>query len=242
MQRGNMRTLGISPAKRKQRHTPLGALIAGLLSARLSARTVIDRYFPGLQGTRLTTAIRFGSLADGRRRDRDRPLETRAARRMLAAYLIHVEQADPRTGRASGCALWQGTQARRLGLKLTRQTNGSPTGTREVQRYARIFVRFGVLKLDQPDALNVPDTMRGKLKACRVRGQDVSARWAYNVAIVCGTFSDAIRGLLTRATKAAPVGSLVPAFVAAARTATTSAEFFGAMLAAMRARAPRAPA
>jgi len=242
MQRGTMATLGSRPAKRKQRHTPLGALIAGLLSARLSARTVIDRYFPGLQGTRVTTAIRFGSLADGRRRDRDRPLQTRAARRMLACYLMHAEQTDPRTMRASGSALWQGTQARKLGFALTPQTNGSPTGSREVQRYARIFVRFGVLQMHQPDAARVPDAMRGKLKTHRARGRDVSARWAYNVAIVCGTFSDAIRSLLTRTTKAAPAGSLVPAFVAAARTASTSAEFFGAMLAAMRARAPRAPA
>ena len=202
MQRGTMVTVGRSPLKRNNRprrcDTPLGFLVAGLMRGNLSARTVIDRYLDGPLGAKVATAIRFGTLTDGAIGERSRPLHTRAAARMLAAFLIVIENADPSTMRASGTALWQGTIARRLQLSTTKGTNGTLGGIREVQRYMVAFTSAGAWSLDQPDALNVPDRLRGRVKESIVRGQRVKTRWAYNIVRVHGWLSDALRGLLVR--------------------------------------------
>jgi len=137
--------------------------------------------------------LRHGSLVDGRIRgpllfadgtryrsaamlaelDVNRSLDSLAAARLLADYLLYAERTNAISRKASGRTNWQGHHARRLGLSTRGSSPSSPSGAREVQRYARLWAVGGVLRITQPNAANVPDTMRAEPNA---RGQ-----WAYNV-------------------------------------------------------------
>ncbi len=199
-----MRTITRKSAEPSGRqHTALGFLIAPLIAGRTTARTVLDRYFKGTPiGRRLHTAIRHGSLVDGeikgprytpdgeafrpRRQlpedDINRPLDRRAAARMLATFLIVAEAMDPRTHKAAGRHLWQGHHARRIGFSQRRnRKTGTINGTREIQRYVRVLEGADAIATSQPDAENVPEYMRGQPKRSTVRGKEGDHTWAYNV-------------------------------------------------------------
>lgn len=182
-----------TPAPTSKR-SPLGFLIAPLLQNRTDAAGVFKRYFEGTGlGGRLYKAIRFGSLVDGRVATSKlvapterggawthepppnaRPFARRSARRMLALALMILERMDPDSGVASGRKLWQGHDARRLGFSLNRDQWNKLGGTREVQRYLRIFDRAEVFGRNQPNADKVPEHMKG---APHADGRS----WAYNV-------------------------------------------------------------
>lgn len=163
---------------RAAKRSALGYLIAPLLAGRTDAEGVFRRYFQGTAlGRRLYRALRYGSLVDGQihaprfKDDPDaiaRPFRHRVTRRMLAAFLMHVECMDP-SGTAAGRGLWQGGFSRRLQMS-----------TRELQRYVRLFDRADVIERVQPNADNVPNYMRGAPKLSRVKGREVLASWAYS--------------------------------------------------------------
>jgi len=185
------------------RSTPLGYLIQPLLDGRMTAGEVLDRHFSGTRvGRNLRTAIRHGSLLDGRiqgpRRDPEgqlfrpsnqrpeddinRASHHRAARRMLATFLMLVECMDPQTQKASGRQCWQGHIQRRLKLSSRRnERTGTINGVREVQRYVRILENAEALATMQPNAANVPDYMRGAPKPSIVKRKRGLHAWAYNV-------------------------------------------------------------
>lgn len=189
---------GAEGKPRSARRSALGFLIAPLLAGRTTAERVIKRHFDGSPlALRLRRALRHGSLVDGRIRGAyqkghgataehvaagvDRPLHHRSARRMLACFLMLVEQMDPETGAASGRKLWQGTHARRIGLSLRRDQLGRLGGVREVQRYLRIFDRADVLCRNQPNADRVPEHMKARPKLSTFAGGvRREAQWAYN--------------------------------------------------------------
>lgn len=190
------------PAARKRaatRRTPLGFLIQPLIRGRTSATKVIDRHFGDTpMGKRLRRAIMHGSLTDGRIKGPrvrhlpgdqveripaavNRDLSSRVARRMLASFLMLVEYMDPESGTAAGVKLWQGNQARRLGLSLRRDRWDRLGGLREVQRYLRIFDHAELLGRSQPNAENVPDHMKARAKLSSfAHGVERLATWAYN--------------------------------------------------------------
>ena len=167
--------------------SPLAAVIGGLLRGTLGARTVLDRHLArGTFHARTLRALQHGSLVTGAiDPTRARSIESRAARRMLACLLIHVEAYDGET--AHGSAIWQGSIARRLDLSTrrraaTRETPAGPLGgVREIQRYVACLESAGVMRASQPNAQRVPDTMRARVRRSIVRGAVVLRRWAYNV-------------------------------------------------------------
>jgi hypothetical protein len=170
----------------RRAQSPIGAVIAGLLRGTLSARTVIARHCgEGSFRARVVRALERGTIGAVTSDDRVRNIESRAARRMLACLLMHVEAFDGAT--AHGAAIWQGSIARRLELSTRRRaaTDELPAGplggVREVQRYVAALEAAGLIRASQPDSARVPDTMRARARRSIVRGQVQVRRWAYNV-------------------------------------------------------------
>lgn len=188
----------------RRHHSPFGWLVWRLMTRRSSAGEVLATVFrDSALRPLLTRAIRHGSFVNGdlagpvlysdgtsyrppsRRVEDDitRSLESLAAARVLASFLMYAERADLSTRKASGRACWQGNHARRLKLTSTRGalradgTRAPPGGVREVQRYARILEGAGALVLLQPNAANVPDGMRAEPNA-------VGDQWAYNIVTI----------------------------------------------------------
>lgn len=188
----------------RRHHSPLGWLVWRLMSRRETAGAMLARVFGGSAlRAPLTRAIRHGSLVDGElagpvyesdgstyrppsRKPEDditRDLDSLAAARILASFILYAERMEPRTRKASGRHCWQGNHARRLRLTTTRgdvRSDGTlppPGGVREVQRYLRILEGAGAVHTLQPNAANVPDALR----AC-VNG--AGDQWAYNLVTI----------------------------------------------------------
>jgi hypothetical protein len=187
----------------RRHRTPLHHVIAPLLRRALTVRTVLDRYFGDhpLHG-RVLQALTHGDLTTcALDPSRSRGLETKAARRMLATLLIHLEALDE-NGAAFGSKIWQGSIACRLGLSTRRRARTETTpagplgGIKEVQRYVAIFECAGVIKAHQPNAERVPDKMRARPRLSIVRGAAVVRRWSYNVVRLLGDLPASLRALM----------------------------------------------
>jgi len=200
--------------------SPFGFQIRQLVSGRASAPQIFDQLFRNSRlGGALVRVLRHGSLVDGSivapRYLPDghelplapwvklavtvrRPPSSHAAARMLACFLMHVERVDPKTGKACGRDLWQGSMARRLGFSLRATVDGTPNGAREVQRYVRLFEAGELMRVTQPPSDNVPDHMKARSKACVVRGRAVNAIWSYNVIAVGTSLPGPVLDVLRR--------------------------------------------
>jgi hypothetical protein len=232
-----------------RRHaTPLGAVVGGLLRGKLSTRTILDRHC-GAARHRLELALTRGSLVTGEiGKLRSRELESQAARRMLATYLMHLEAYDGTT--AHGSAIWQGSIARRLALSTRRRPptsstpRGAPGGVREVQRYVAILEAAQLIRAAQPDAARVPDAMRARARWSLVGGLLVRRRWAYNVVRLLALPWELLRlrALAARARPAVDRARLearaMQAMRAALAVADTAADAARAILAYLRDRPP----
>lgn len=238
----------------KRHRSPFGFLVWSLVKCRESAAAMLDRLFadsPALR-TQLTRVLRHGSLVDGSIHgplmfsdgtsyrapsidaalDVSRPLYSLCAARMLGSFLLYAERVDPITRKGSGRMLWQGHHARRLGLSTRTREPGAPqSGTREVQRYARLLAGGGVIELHQPNAANVPDTMRGAEKP---HGD----QWAYNVVRLATPLPVELRNMLAR-WRGLPAVVPLPKVARAIEGEPVPPGELAALLAALLARPPR---
>jgi hypothetical protein len=205
----------------------------------------LDRHC-GAARARLHRALTLGSLVTGELdAPRERSLDARAARRMLATYLIHLQAFDGTA--ASGAAIWQGSTARRLALSTRRKpaTDSAPLGpcggVKEVQRYLAILQAAQLITTTQPPAARVPDAMRARARRSLVGGSLVVRSWAYNVVRFVALPLELVRLLGARrpsADRARDEARAVRACRDALTVASSAAESARAVLAYLHDRPP----